>query len=118
MFLSSFDTKNERMHMVFLQAHVPHPKVVSDYKRETFEFNVKEVHPNDQIDMHRLTREMIFSTLANTSMIVVKLQFSLNNVQSHLKMEKTSSLAKDNKIRSLEELELKIGYDPSNVKVA
>jgi hypothetical protein len=41
---------------------------------------------------------------------------SLNNVQSQLKLEKISSLAKDNKIKSLEELVLKIGYDPSNVK--
>jgi hypothetical protein len=31
-------------------------------------------------------------------------------------MDKLSSLAKENKIKSLEELVLKIGYDPSNVK--
>jgi hypothetical protein len=31
-------------------------------------------------------------------------------------MEKISSLAKDNKIKSLEDLVLKFGYDPSNVK--
>jgi hypothetical protein len=35
-----------------------------------------------------------------------------------LKIEKISSLAKDNKIKSLEELALKIGYDPTNVKAA
>jgi hypothetical protein len=45
-----------------------------------------------------------------------KLQVSLNNIQSQLKLEKISSLAKDNKIKSLEELVLKIGYDPKNVK--
>ena len=50
-------------------------------------------------------------------MVVAKFQFSLNNVQSHLKLEKISSLAKYNKIKSLEEMVLKIGYDPSNVKV-
>jgi hypothetical protein len=33
-----------------------------------------------------------------------------------LKLEKISSFAKDNKIKTLEELVLKIGYDPSNVK--
>jgi hypothetical protein len=33
-----------------------------------------------------------------------------------LKLEKISSFAKDNRIKSLEELVLKIGYDPSNVK--
>jgi hypothetical protein len=45
-----------------------------------------------------------------------KLQVSINNIQSQLKLYKISSLAKDNKIKSLEELVLKIGYDPTNVK--
>jgi len=31
-------------------------------------------------------------------------------------LEKISSFAKDKKIKTLEELVLKIGYDPSNVK--
>jgi hypothetical protein len=34
-----------------------------------------------------------------------------------LKLEKISSFAKDNRIKTLEELVLKIIYDPSNVKV-
>ena len=106
------------MQMAFLQAQVPHPKRTSDYKKTSFEFDVKKVHPTDQIDMHRQTWEMIFSTLTNTSMTTSKLQVSLNNIQSQLKPEKISYLAKDNKIKSLEELVLKIGYDPTNVKAA
>jgi hypothetical protein len=35
-----------------------------------------------------------------------------------LKLERISSLAKDNKIKFVEELVLKIGYDPSNVKAS
>jgi hypothetical protein len=116
--LSSFDTEKGRMHMAYLQAQVPQPKTISDYKRSTFEFDSKDVHPADQMDLHRQTGEMIFSTLANTSTTAAKLQVSLNNVQTQLKLEKVSSLAKDNKIKSLEELVLKIGYDPSNVKAA
>ena len=68
--------------------------------------------------MHRQIGEMLFSTLTNTSLIAAKLQVSLNNVQYQLKMEKISSLAKDNKIKSLEDFVLKIGYDPSNIKEA
>jgi hypothetical protein len=115
--LSAFDTEKGRMHMAFLQAQVPQPKEISDYKRSTFEFDAAEVHPADQMDLHRQTREMIFSTLANTSTTAAKLQVSLNNVQTQLKLEKVSSFAKDNRIKSLEEMVLKIGYDPSNVKV-
>jgi hypothetical protein len=59
---------------------------------------------------------MVFSTLAHASYTAAKLQVALNNVQTHLKLEKISSFAKDNKIKSLEELVVKIGYDPSNLK--
>jgi hypothetical protein len=77
---------------------------------------VKEVHPVDQMDMHKKTWE-ILSTLTNNSLTSSKLQVSLNNIQSQLKLEKISFLAKENKFKSLEELVIKIGYDPSNVKV-
>jgi hypothetical protein len=36
--LSTFDTEKGRMHMAFLQAQVPDPKVITDYKRAIFEF--------------------------------------------------------------------------------
>jgi hypothetical protein len=56
--------------------------------------------------------------LAHASSTIAKLQVSLNNVQTQLKLEKISLFAKDNMIKSLEELLLKFGYDPSNVKLA
>jgi hypothetical protein len=115
-FISSFDSEKGRIHMVFLQAQVPHPKEITDYKRSTLEFDAKHVHLADQIDLHRKTIEMVFSILANASTTATKLQVSLNNVQTQLKLEKVSYFAKDNRIKSLEELVLKIGYDPSNVK--
>jgi hypothetical protein len=96
---------------------VTQPKETSDYKRSTFKFDVGEVHPANQMDLHRQTREMIFSTLENTSTTAAKLQVSLNNVQTQLNLEKVSSFSKDNRIKYLEELVLKIGYDPSNLKV-
>ena len=92
------------------------PKAISDYKRATFEFHTRDVHPTDQVDLHRKTREMIFSMLENASTAATKLEVSVRNVQTQLKLEKISSFAKDNKIKMLEELVLKNGYDPSNVK--
>jgi hypothetical protein len=91
-------------------------KVINDYKRATFEFQTKDVHPADQMDLHRQTGEMVLSTLAHASTASSKLQVSLNNVQTQLKLEKISSFDKDNRIKTLEELVLKIRYDPSNVK--
>jgi len=116
--LSAFDTEKGRMYMAFLQAQVPHPKQIADYKRSTLEFDAKVIHPAGQMDLHRQIGEMVFSTLVNASTSAAKLQVSLKNVQTQLKMEKISCFVKDNMIKSLEELVLKIGYDPSNVKAA
>jgi chromosome segregation ATPase len=68
------------------------------------------------MDLHKQTGEMVFHTLVHASASVIKLQVSLNNAQTQLKLEKISSFAKENIIKTLEELVLKIGYDPSNVK--
>ena len=103
--------------MAFLQAQVPQPKAASDYKKTTFEFDVKDIHPIDQMDMHKKTGEMIFSFVTNTAMSLSKLQVTLAKVQSQLKMEKVSALAKDTRIKTLEDLVMKVGYDPSNINV-
>jgi DNA repair ATPase RecN len=68
------------------------------------------------MDLHRKNGEMVFSTLAHASTTASRLQVSLNNIQTQLKLEKISSFAMDNRIKTLEELVLKFGYDPSNVK--
>jgi hypothetical protein len=77
---------------------------------------MKDVHLTDQMDLQKQTGEMVFYTLVHASTIASKLQVSLKNVQTKLKLEKISSFSKDNRIKTLEELVLKIGYDPSNMK--
>jgi hypothetical protein len=84
--LSAFDTEKGRMHMAFLQEQVPDPKVITEYKRATFEFQMKDVHLADQMDMHKQTREMVFYMLAHASASAAKLQVSLTNAQTELKM--------------------------------
>jgi hypothetical protein len=115
---SAFDTEKGRMHMAYLHALVPDPKVISDYKRTTFEFQAKDVHSADQMDMHKQTGEMISHTLSRVATSAAKYRTSLSNAHTQLKLEKMSSFVKDNKIKTLEELVLKIGYDPTNVKAA
>jgi hypothetical protein len=78
--LLAFDTEKWRIHMTFLQAQVPHPKEITDYKRSTLEFDARQVHPADQMDLHRQTGEMVFSTFAHASSTAAKLQVSLSNV--------------------------------------
>jgi lysyl-tRNA synthetase class II len=114
--LLAFDTRKGRMHLEYFQARVPQPKEITDYKSSTIVFDTKQVHLADQMDLRRQTGEIVFFTLAHASSISSKLHVSLNKVQNQLKLEKISSFAKDNIIKSLEELVLKIGYDPFNVK--
>lgn len=62
--------------------------------------------------------EMVYSTFTETSLTSSKLQLSLNIVQSHLKLEKVSSLSNlHNIIKYLEEMVINVGFDPSNSKV-
>ena len=61
---------------------------------------------------------MIFSIVTNTIMSLSKLQVTLSNVQSQSKMEKVSAPAKDTRIKTLEELVIKVGYDPANINDA
>jgi hypothetical protein len=74
------------------------------------------MHPANQMDMHRNMGEMVLCTLEHDSTTTSRLQVSLNNIHTQLNLEKLSSFSKDNMIKMLEELVLKIGYDPSNMK--
>ena len=71
--LSTFDTEKGIMKMAFLQAQIPHPQKHVDYKKTSFEFDTKEIHPIDQMEMHKQIGDMIFYTLINTSMNSSKL---------------------------------------------
>lgn len=70
------------------------------------------------MDMHKKIGKMISSTLTNNAMSLSKFQVTLANVQSQLKMEKVSSLAKDTRVEYLEDLVIKASYDPANINVA
>lgn len=49
-------------------------------------------------------------------MMTQRLENSLNNTISQLQLEKSSSQAKDNRIKTLEELIIGFGHDPKDVK--
>jgi len=70
----------------------------------------------DQIELHKQVGEMVYSTLANKASLAHKLQNSLNNTSAQLELEKASSLAKDDRFKSLEEIIIKLGHDPKDPK--
>lgn len=102
--------------MAFLQAQVRQPKSAVDFKQTTYEFEERDVCPQDQMDMHMQIGEMVYSTFTQIDIISCKLQLSLNNVQSQLKLEKVSSVAKDEKIKYLDEMVIKASFDANSSK--
>ena len=59
---------------------------------------------------------MVYSTLADKTFLAHKLQNSLHNTTAQLELEKASSQAKDNRIRSLEDIIIELGHDPKDPK--
>lgn len=114
--ISSFDIKIGKMHMTFMQPIVQQPKSSANYRKTDFEILAKDVLPIDHIEFHKQAGDMIYSTMINKAMTAHKLQSSLDNITAQYKLEKASSQAKDNKIKSLEDLVIELGYNLSDVK--
>lgn len=102
--MSAFDIKEGKMQTSFLKPTLSYPKSLVDYLKIYFEFMAKYIHPIDQIELHKQTWEMVYSTLTTKEMVEHRLKNSLSNTTAQLQLKKTSSQARDNRIKSLEEL--------------
>ena len=102
--------------MIVLQPTVPKPTTTIDYKKVDFQVPVDSIHPLDQIEFHKQSSEMLYSTMTTKAMSAQKLQNTIKNLRDQIRIEKASSYAKDTRIKSLEELVIEVGYDPANVK--
>ena len=57
---------------------------------------------------------MVYATLADKTMLANRLENSLNNRAAQLELEKASSQAKENRIKSLEDIIIELGHDTRN----
>lgn len=64
---------------------------MDDYLETDFEVLAKDIHPINQIELHKQTGEMVYSTLTNKTITTHQLQNSLNNTSTQLQLEKASS---------------------------
>ena len=78
--LITFNSKKGRMHMDFLQAQVPPSKGEVYYKKATLEFDIKDVHLIDHMEMHKQTGKMMFSSTTNTAMTLSRLQDTFSTI--------------------------------------
>lgn len=113
--MSAYDIE-DKMIMSYFKPKVQQPQSATDYIRTNLEVLAKDIHPIDQIELHKQTGEMVYSTLADKEMLSHKLQNSLNNTSAQLDLKKASSLAKDNKIKSSEDIIIELGHDPKDAK--
>ena len=72
------------MLMSHFKPKVQQPQIAADYIRKNFEVLAKDIHPLDQIELHKQTGEMIYSTLTDKAMAAHKLQDSLENTNTQL----------------------------------
>ena len=92
------------------------PQSSADYIRTNLEVLSKDIHPMDQIELQKQTGEMVYSTLVDKTLLAHRLQNSLHNTSTQPELEKASSMAKDNRIKSLEEIIIELGHDPKDPK--
>ena len=72
--MSAYDIKEGKMIMSYFKPKVQQPQSTAEYIRTNLEVLAKDIHPMDQIELHRQTGEMVYSTLADKAMLAHKLQ--------------------------------------------
>ena len=97
---SAYDIKEGKMIMSYFKPKLQQPQSAANFIKTNLEVLAKDIHPMDQTELHKQTGEMVYSTLANKAMLAHQLQSSLENTTAQLHLEKASSLAKDNMIKS------------------
>ena len=114
--MAAYDMQAGKMTLSHFRPTLQLPQSTADYIRTNLEVLAKDIHPIDQIELHKQVGEMVYSTLADKALMAHRLQNSLYNTSAQLELEKASSLAKDNRIKSLEEIIVEMGHDPTDPK--
>jgi len=114
--MAAYDIKEEKMILSHFKPKVHQPQIATDYVKTNFEVMAKDIHPMDQIELHKQTVEMVYATLADKAMLAHELKESLKNTNTQLDLDKLSSSAKDNRIKTLEEIIVDLGHDPKDPK--
>jgi len=71
--MSAYDIKEEKMILSHFMPKVQQPQSAADYIRTNLEVLAKDIHPMDQIELHKQTGEMVYSTLAGKAMLAHEL---------------------------------------------
>ena len=94
--MAAYDIQEGKMTLSHFRPTMQQPQSAANYIRTNLEVFAKDIHPMDQIEFHKQTGEMVYSTLADKNLMAHRLQNSLHNTAAQLELEKASSQAKHN----------------------
>ena len=114
--MSVYDIQKEKIIFSHFKPKGPQPKTAADFVKTRVEVLARDIHPMDQIELHKQAGEMVYATLVEKATMAHELKESLKYTNTQLDFERMSSLAKDNRIKSLEEIIIDLGHDPSDPK--
>jgi len=114
--MAAYDIKEEKVILSHFKPKVQQPQTAAEYAKINSEVLAKDIHPMDQIELQKQTGEMVYATLADKAMLAHELKESFKNTNTQLDLEKMSSSAKDNRIKTLEEIIVDLGHDPKDPK--
>ena len=72
--MSVYDIQEEKMLLSHFKPKVPQPKSAADYVRTRVEIIAKDIHPMDQIELHKQTGEMVYATLVDRATMAHELK--------------------------------------------
>src|ERR1700722_4596488 len=110
--MSTYDVHEGKMIMSHFMPAMQQPQSAADYIKTNLEVLAKDIHPMDQIELHKQTGEMVYASLADKTLVNYRLENSLNNTTAQLELERASSQAKDNRIKVLEDIIIELRHDP------
>lgn len=89
--MEPYDIQEGKMTLSHFKPIMQQPQSSSDYIRTNLEVFSKDIHPMDQIELHKKNGEMVYSTLADKTLMAHRLQNSLHNTTAQLELQKASS---------------------------
>ncbi len=86
--MAAYDVQEAKLTLSHFTPTEQRPQSAADYIRTNLEVLARDIHPMDQIELHKQTGEMVYATLADKTLVNYRLQNSLNNTASQLELER------------------------------
>lgn len=80
--MAAYDIKEEKMILSHFKAKIQQPHSAADFVRTKLEVMAKDIHPMDQIELHKQTGEMVYATLVDRATMAHELKESLKNTNT------------------------------------